>query len=139
MRVYAPAGPDLDDYLRRVEAFDTRAQNPTRWRSDAYTGADYLERFATTAAGDVAVIAGNNARKTEYVTRAVAAGYHTLADKPMLIEARDFDALVAAFAARASGVLLWDIMTERHEITPTILQKALAGTRRCSARWSAVR
>jgi predicted dehydrogenase len=126
VRVYAPAGPELDDYLRRVAAFNARAENPTRWRGEPYTGADYLERFATGGRGDVAVIAGNNARKTEYVTRAVAAGYHTLADKPMLIAARDFDALVAAFAAaREQGVLLWDIMTERHEIT-TILQKSLS-------------
>ena len=69
------------------------------------------------------VIAGNNRRKTEYLTRAVEAGFHTLADKPMAIDAAGFVALEKAFAAaRKQGVLLYDIMTERHEIT-TMLQK----------------
>jgi len=124
--VYAPAGPDLDDYLRKIDAYNARAQDPTRWRVQAHTGPDFLERFAADRRGGVAVIAGSNARKTEYLTRAVAAGYHTLADKPMAIDADGFAALEAAFAlARERGVLLYDIMTERHEIT-TILQKAFS-------------
>jgi predicted dehydrogenase len=124
--VYAPAGPDLDDYLRKIEGYNARAVDPTRWRTDAHTGPDFLERFAADRRGGVVVIAGSNARKTEYLTRAVAAGYHTLADKPMAIDADGFAALEAAFAlARERGVLLYDIMTERHEIT-TILQKAFS-------------
>ena len=127
VRVYAPPGPDLDDYLRRVESYNARAQDPTRWRVSSYTGADYVDRFAAESRGALAVIAGNSARRSGYVTRAVAAGCHTLADKPMIIAAAEFPALEAAFAAgRANGVLLWDIMTERHEIA-TMLQKALAG------------
>jgi predicted dehydrogenase len=69
------------------------------------------------------VLAGNNRRKVEYVARAVEAGFHTLADKPMVIDHAGFDTLVAAFAvARRNEVLLSDIMTERFEIT-TMLQK----------------
>ena len=30
--VYAPAGPDLDDYLRKIDSYNARAQNPTSWR-----------------------------------------------------------------------------------------------------------
>ena len=124
--VYAPAGPDLDDYLHKIASYNVRAQDPTRWRMDAYTGPDFLERFAADRRGGVVVIAGSNARKTEYLTRAVAAGYHTLADKPMAIDVAGFAALEAAFAlAQERGVLLYDIMTERHEIT-TILQKAFS-------------
>ncbi len=26
--VYAPAGPDLDDYLRKIDAYNARAQDP---------------------------------------------------------------------------------------------------------------
>ena len=123
VHVYAPAGPDLDDYLRRIESYNARETNPTRWRVLTHTGPDFLERFVADRSGDVAVIAGNNRRKTEYLTRAVAAGFHTLADKPMVIDAAGYDALQRAFAvARANGVLLYDIMTERHEIT-TLLQK----------------
>ena len=126
VRVYAPAGPDLDDYLRKVEAFNTRTDNPTRWRIVKYVGDDFLDRFAADREGDVVVIAGNNRRKTEYLTRAVEAGIHTLADKPMAIDAAGFAALEQAFAlAQARKVLLYDIMTERYEIT-SILQRELA-------------
>ena len=116
---------------RRLPAQDRRLQRarrriPTRWRVRVHTGPDFLERFAADARGGVVVIAGSNARKTEYLTRAVAAGYHTLADKPMAIDADGFAALETAFGlARERGVLLYDIMTERHEIT-TILQKAFS-------------
>ncbi|HTP99808.1 MAG TPA: putative oxidoreductase C-terminal domain-containing protein [Casimicrobiaceae bacterium] len=126
VRVYAPQGPDLEDYLRRVEAFNGRAEDPTAWRTRVAAGEDFLDRFAADKAADVVVIAGNNRRKTEYVSCAVGAGVHTLADKPMAIDAAGFAALEVAFAtARANGALLYDIMTERHEIT-TILQRELA-------------
>ena len=123
VHVYAPKGPDLDDYLRKIESYNARAQHPTHWDEQLHTGMDFLERFAGEKRGGVAVIAGNNRRKTEYLTRAVEAGFHTLADKPMAIDAAGFVALEKAFAAaRKQGVLLYDIMTERHEIT-TMLQK----------------
>ena len=123
VHVYAPAGPDLDDYLRRIESYNARAQDPTRWRVVTHTGPDFLKRFVADRSGDVVVIAGNNQRKTEYLTCAVAAGFHTLADKPMAIDAAGFEALGLAFTlAREKSALLYDIMTERHEIT-TVLQR----------------
>jgi predicted dehydrogenase len=75
------------------------------------------------------VISGNNAKKTEYIKQSVDAGIHVLADKPMAINTADFDLLLEAFeVAKANNVLLYDIMTERHEIT-TILQKELSQVR----------
>ena len=126
VRVYAPAGPDLEDYLRKVEAFNARADEPTRWRMKTHASDGFLERFVAEKGGDVVVIAGNNRRKTEYLTRAVEAGIHTLADKPMAIDAEGFAALEIAFAIAARrNVLLYDIMTERYEIT-SILQREFA-------------
>jgi predicted dehydrogenase len=123
VHVYAQEGPDLDDYLRKIEGYNARAQDPTRWRAQRHTAADFLERLTTDKLGDVVVISGNNLRKTEYLSRAVAAGLHTLADKPMAIDTAGFEALRKAFVvAKANNVLLYDIMTERHEIT-TMLQK----------------
>jgi len=73
--------------------------------------------------GNVMVVSGNNARKTEYILKAVQNGIHVLADKPMVISPDEFPMLEEAFATAAEqGVLLYDIMTERHEIT-TLLQK----------------
>jgi len=126
VRVFAPAGPDLDDYTQKIAAFNARPLAPTHWQVDTYTGTDYFERFLAEPAGTVAVIAGNNQRKTEYLARAVDAGFNVLADKPMAIDGAGFVRLQQAFERAAEqGVLLYDIMTERHEIM-TLLQKAFA-------------
>jgi predicted dehydrogenase len=126
VRVYAPAGPDVDDYLRKIESYNAGVDDPTRWRVLTHTGPDFLERFVADRSGGVVIIAGNNRRKTRYLACAVAAGSHTLADKPMAIDAAGFEALSGAFTvARENGVLLYDIMTERHEIT-TMLQRAFS-------------
>jgi predicted dehydrogenase len=123
VHVYAEGSPDLDDYLQKITGYNERSASPTAWRTVVHAGADFLERFAAERAGDVVVIAGNNRRKAEYISRAVEAGMHVLADKPMAIDDAGFDSLRRAFAlAQAKGVLLYDIMTERHEIT-TMLQK----------------
>ena len=126
VHVYADEGPDLADYLQKIESYNGRSENPTAWRTVVHAGADFLERFNAERAGDVVIIAGNNRRKTEFVTRAIDAGMHVLADKPMAIDSAGFESLRKAFAlAQAKGVLLYDIMTERHEIT-TMLQKAFS-------------
>jgi predicted dehydrogenase len=123
VHVYAQEGPDLDDYVRKIESYNARSEHPTAWHLQLHTGSDFLERFVADNNGDVVVISGNNQRKTEYLSRAVAAGVQTLADKPMAIDTAGFEALRRAFdVAQEKGVLLYDIMTERHEIT-TMLQK----------------
>jgi len=124
--VYAPQGQDLQDHLGRIQGFNTRAADPTAWVEKVYTGPDFLERMIQERPGNVVVISGNNARKTDYILRSVQAGLHCLADKPMVISPEEFPLLEQAFAvARDKGVLLYDIMTERYEIT-TVLQKELA-------------
>jgi predicted dehydrogenase len=126
VHVYAPAGPDLQEHLQRIEGFNTRADQPTHWEEKVYTGPDFLERMLKEKAGNVVVLAGNNARKTEYIYRSVSAGFNVLADKPMAITPADFKLLQKAFAEAAKQkVLLYDIMTERYEIT-SILQRELA-------------
>ena len=126
VHVYAPAGSDLDEHLKRIEGFNTRADQPTRWEEKVYTGPDFLKRMLAEKAGNVVVLAGNNARKTEYIDRSVAAGFNVLADKPMAITPADFKLLQKAFRrAAANKVLLYDIMTERYEIT-SIIQRELS-------------
>jgi predicted dehydrogenase len=126
--VFAPAGPDVDGHLNRIKGFNTRAENPTHWEEKVYRGDDFFEKMIAEKPGNVVVIAGNNAKKTEYIRDAVAAGINVLADKPMIITPGKFDMLKQAFkTAEDDGVLLYDIMTERHEVT-TILQKTLSQT-----------
>jgi predicted dehydrogenase len=72
------------------------------------------------------VLSGNNEKKTRYIHDAIAADLHVLADKPMAIEPGDFGLLRKSFARAAKEkVLLYDIMTERYEIT-SILQREFA-------------
>jgi len=126
VHVYGPEGADVQEHLKRIEGYNTRAESPTRWREEVYTGSDYLEQMLEQKKGNVVVIAGNNRKKTEYIQKSVEAGLHVLADKPMCIDTAGFRSLKAAFhTAGRKNVLLYDIMTERSEIT-TILQKELS-------------
>ena len=126
VHVYAPEGADLKMHMDRINGFNTRAEEPTAWQSVVYTGPDFFEKMLKDKAGNVVVLAGNNARKTEYILKSVQAGYNVLADKPMAITPKDFELLKQAFdTAREKGVVLYDIMTERYEIT-TLLQRELS-------------
>ena len=121
--VYAPEGPEVESYLKRIEDYNTREENPSSWEEKLYTGDDFLEKMLGDKPGNVMVVSGNNAKKTEYILKSVRNGIHVLSDKPMVISPDKFSMLEEAFAtASEKGVLLYDIMTERHEIT-TILQK----------------
>jgi predicted dehydrogenase len=127
--VYAAAGPELDEHLKRVEAYNARANDPTNWQQQLYTGADFFQRMLTEKPGNVVVIAGNNREKIDYIAGSLQAGLNVLADKPMCIDAPGFEKLKASFEmAERKSVLLYDIMTERYEIT-TMLQKALVNER----------
>ena len=126
VHVYAPDSDDVREHMKRIESFNARAEQPTRWQTTLYTGPDYLERMLREKAGNVVVIAGNNARKTQYIYDSVAAGMNVLADKPMAITPQDYERLRQAFdVAKRQGVLLYDIMTERFEIT-SVLQRELS-------------
>src|SRR5215203_6328967 len=84
VHVYSAGGDDLAQHLARIKSFNTRDDQPTHWVEKPYTGADFLERMLADRAGHVVVIAGNNARKTEYIVRSIDAGLNVLADKPMV-------------------------------------------------------
>jgi predicted dehydrogenase len=126
VHVYAPKGDDVVEHMKRIDGFNQRKDQPTRWRTELYTGPDYLTRMLNDKPGNVVVISGNNAQKTQYILRSVEAGLNVLADKPMAITPADYKKLQRAFAvAEQRGTLLYDIMTERFEIT-SILQRELS-------------
>lgn len=124
--VYAPEGPDYEKHLGRISGFNERAADPTSWNEIVYTGTDFFEKMLEDKPGNVVVLSGNNRKKAEYITRSVNAGLNVFADKPMIISPDDFPKLQEAFqVAEEKGVLIYDIMTERYEVT-TILQKLLS-------------
>jgi predicted dehydrogenase len=121
--VYAPESNDVKEHLNRINGYNQRSENPSRWNEVVYTGTDYLEKMIAEKKGNVLVIAGNNQKKIDYIKASVDAGLNVLSDKPMAINTAAFDQLKASFeTAKEKGVLLYDIMTERSEIS-TILQK----------------
>jgi predicted dehydrogenase len=123
VHVFAPEGADVKAHLALIYGYNNRKENPTNWEEKVYTGPDYLEKMLKEKQGNVVVISGNNRLKTDYIEKSVNAGLNVLADKPMAINSSGFMQLKKAFAdAEKNKVLLYDIMTERYEIT-NILQK----------------
>ena len=123
--VYAPLGGDLISHLERVARFNARAERPTAWDLDVHAAPDFLARMTADRPGNVVVLSGKNRRKIDYIEAATAAGLNVLADKPWIISAADLPRLEVALAqAEKRGLVAYDIMTERYEIT-SILQREL--------------
>jgi predicted dehydrogenase len=126
VHVYAPLGPDLLAHVGRIAAFNRRAENPTSWRLEVHAGPDFLERMLREKPGNVVVLSGRNRGKMDRILASVEAGLNVLADKPWLIAAADFPKLEKVLVlAEQKGLVAYDIMTERSEVT-TILQGELA-------------
>ncbi|MEO5562263.1 MAG: putative oxidoreductase C-terminal domain-containing protein [Chitinophagaceae bacterium] len=124
--VYSPGGNDLQYHLDRINGYNARAENPTHWKEEVYKGDDFFEKMIAEKKGNVVVLSGNNQKKTEYVLKSLQNGFNVLADKPVVIDSKGFDQLKQAFEiAKNNKLLLYDIMTERYEIT-TMLQRELS-------------
>ena len=121
--VYAPEGNDLQYHLDRINGYNTRKDDPTHWNEIVYKGNDFFEKMIAEKKGTVVILSGNNQKKAEYILKSLENGFNVLADKPMVIQSNDFSVLQQAFeTAKEKDLLLYDIMTERYEIT-TMLQK----------------
>lgn len=124
VHIYAPQGPDVQQYINSVERANTRKTNPTNWKLVLYTGSDYLDKMIADKKGNAVLISGNNSKKSEYIRRSIDAGFHVIADKPMAIT--DFRSLEKSFAtAELKKVVLFDPMDLRYDIS-NILQKELS-------------
>jgi predicted dehydrogenase len=125
VHIYGRANAELVAHLQRLVAFNQRPRQPTRWELEVHVSDDYLDRFRREKPGDVVVLAGFNATKIDAIEAAVAEGMHVLADKPWILEPADLPRLERVLAwAAAKGLVAFDMMTERHEIT-SILQREL--------------
>jgi hypothetical protein len=124
--VFAPEGPELKDYMNRLSGYNNREEDPTAWSLQVSTGEDYLDQMISTKPGNVMMVAGKNDRKIDYISAAISNGINVYADKPLVINKDGFKKLLHAFdEASQKDLLLYDIMTERFEIS-TILQKELS-------------
>lgn len=124
--VYAPEGPEVNDFLNKIESYNSRPEAPTHWKVKTSLGADYLDRMIAEKPGNVMIVAGKNSQKIDYILAAVKAGLNVYADKPLVIDPQGFLKLKEAFeVAEEKGVMIYDIMTERFEVT-TGMQKLFA-------------
>jgi predicted dehydrogenase len=118
VHVFAPLGPDLTAHLGRIAGFNARKDNPTAWELEVHAGADFAERLLKEKPGNVVVLSGRNRMKIDWIKAAIDNGLNVLADKPWIIRGEDMPKLESALAAAdKKGLVAYDIMTERHEIT----------------------
>src|ERR1700744_773229 len=124
--VYAPKGDDVQQHLDKINAYNTRKEDPTHWKEEVYLDNDFFEKMIAEKKGNVVVMAGNNHKKTEYIKKSIDAGFNVLGDKPMAIDKEHFAMLQSAFNdAAKKKLVLYDIMTERYEMT-NMLQREFA-------------
>src|SRR5258708_7003007 len=83
VHVYAPAGPDVQSHLDKINAYNSREKDPTHWVEKLYTGNDFLQKMISDKAGNTVILSGNNLQKTSYILQSLQAGFHVLGDKPM--------------------------------------------------------
>lgn len=123
VHVYSELDSDLAAHVGRIAAFNARPLDPTSWKMEVHASDDWHGRFLRERPGNVAVLSGRNRAKIDLMRLAVEAGMHVLADKPWVIEPEDMPKLEALVEkAQRGGLLLHDVMTERHEIT-SLLQR----------------
>jgi predicted dehydrogenase len=119
--IYSDPGIDLDNYMKLVQSFNSRALNPTSWIFHVYAGTDFMEKAVAEKKGDIAILAGKNNLKIHYIKRLHDAGFSVLSDKPLTINRDGVKVLKEVLSGNPA---LMDIMTERHEIT-SLLQRDL--------------
>lgn len=137
--VFAPKGPEVNDFLNKIEAYNSRTEKPTHWKVKVSYGEDYLDKMIAQKPGNVTIVAGKNSQKIDYILAAVKSGLNVYADKPLVIDPEGFQKLKQAFRVAAeNGVMIYDIMTERFEVTtgmqrlfstlPNIFGESMEGT-----------
>ena len=119
--IYAPVGEDFVDHMARVVPFNTRNEDPASWRYHICLGPNCQEKMLEEKFGDIAVLSGKNQPKIDRILACVRGGLNVLADKPWVIDSRKLAVLDTVITeARSRGLVIYDIMTERFEITTTV-------------------
>jgi predicted dehydrogenase len=122
IHVYATPGPECDAFVRLVESFNTRAEQPTHWRLHLHEGPDLLQRLLQDGHGDLVVLAGRNNSKLETIATLTQAGLHVLADKPWLTDSSQLPYLSQVTTGPR---LAMDIMTVRHSMQAQLIAQVV--------------
>lgn len=116
----AGGGPEIDEFLALLDAFNRRAQHPTAWKPVVRVDADPLARLVADRRCDVVILAGRNDRKMALARRLHDAGLHVLADKPWITQAA---ALADVRHVLSGGARTMEMMTSRHAGTAVVAER----------------
>ncbi|MDE5607975.1 MAG: Gfo/Idh/MocA family oxidoreductase [Muribaculaceae bacterium] len=133
IRLFAPEGAEVRQYLDFIAGYNGRSDNPTCWIVDSCITPDFLDSLKADVEADIVVLAGNNRHKTDYILEAIRAGKNVLADKPMAIDGAGFEKLAEAYRlADEKGLVIRELMTERYDtiniFTRRMLNSGYIGT-----------
>jgi hypothetical protein len=139
VHVYAPAGQGVTAFLDALERFNHRPKNPTAWRIESHIAPDFLKLVLKEPPGNIAVIFGPNNMKIDRILSSLRAGQNVLADKPWIIDRKDFSQLEDALnTAERKHLAVYDGMTERFNLVyqlqrelmrdPAVFGRSLTGT-----------
>jgi predicted dehydrogenase len=126
LHVYACAGDDRDAFVAYIKAFNTRAENPTRWRlhvHDAPSEHAALDALIEQRRGQAVVLSGRNDSKLEAIARLHTQGFWVLADKPWVTNERATADLEQACNGEP---LAMDIMPDRHEFLARLRKRIIS-------------
>jgi len=79
--VFGPESPDIQAHLNRIERFNNRDTEPTKWEEKVYAGPGYFDQMILQKPGNVVILSGNNSIKTDYILNSVKAGFNVLAGR----------------------------------------------------------
>jgi predicted dehydrogenase len=139
IHVYAPPGQAVNAFLESLASFNHRRSNPTAWQVKSHINADFLQSMLQEPPGNIVVIASRNDVKIHHILSCVRAGQNVLADKPWIINGKDFALLKTALnIARKKHLAFYDGMTERFNVAyqiqrelmrdPDVFGRPLTGT-----------
>ncbi len=122
--IYAPLGPELNQQLDAIAAFNARATNRTAWSLRVFAGPDYLDQFGKEPPGNIVVLSGRNSKKIDVVLSALRGGQNVLVDKPWILEAADLPKLRHALnLAQQKNLAAVDGMTLRYGLAYQVLRE----------------
>jgi len=139
VHVYAPPGQAVNAFLESLGSFNHRQSNPTAWKIESHINADFLRSMLQEPAGNIVVITSRNDLKIQYILSCLRAGQNVLADKPWIINGKDFASLETSLnIARKKQLAFYDGMTERFNVAyqiqrelmrdPDVFGRPLTGT-----------
>ena len=126
VHVYAPPGQGVTAFLDSLSSFNRRPQNATNWKIESHITPDFLKLVSQEPPGNIAVITGPNNLKIDRILTSLRAGQNVLADKPWIIDSKDFAKLEEALnIAERKHLAVYDGMTERFNLVYQIQRELM--------------